>query len=53
MKRFIPGEVIFLAILPPSVSLPFLKTKIGERNRLPLPQIPFFGIWGRQEGVDH
>jgi len=22
---------------------------MGERIRLPLPQIPFFGIWGRQE----
>jgi len=29
----------------------FQKPKMGERTGISLPQIPSFGIWGRQEGV--
>jgi len=51
MKRFFSGEVVFNGQLTPSVSSSFQKAKMGEKTRRPLPQIPFFGIWGRQEGV--
>jgi len=51
-EAFCFGEVSFGRILTLSVSPSFQKTKMGE-NWDPLPQIPFFGIWGRQEGVLH
>jgi len=31
----------------------FSKNENGGENRMSLPQIPFFGIWGRQEVVLH
>jgi hypothetical protein len=53
MTRFSSGEVVFDEILTPSVSPPFSNSENGEKIGIPLHQIPFFGIWGRQEGVIH
>ena len=52
-EAFCSGEVGFGRILPPTVSPCFQKAKMGEIIGIPLPQIPFFGILGRQEGVLH
>jgi len=53
MKRFFFGELAFSGKLTPSVSPPFSKSENGGKTPSCLPQIPFVGIWGRQEGVSH